>query len=84
MPLALALILWVYMHFVLSRRALRLAEAARDVEQGRLDARANLAGADELAKVGRAMNGMLDALQQTQERLSKRDRKSTRLNSSHT
>jgi len=75
MPLALALILWVYMHFVLSRRALRLAEAAREVEQGRLDARTNLAGADELAKVGRAMNGMLDALQQTQERLSKSEKR---------
>lgn len=75
MPAALALGLWVFMHFVLTRRAQRLAQVAHQAAQGGIEIRARLAGADELAAVGRALDGMLDSLQHTQARLSKSEKR---------
>ena len=52
-----------------TRRIDALVLTARKVSEGRLDARVELRGGDELAELGRAFNTMLDDLDQTRAQL---------------
>lgn len=65
----LAALLWLFLHFALARRTARLVRTAQQASKGDLGVRTNLAGADELATIGRAFDRMLDRLQHTQARL---------------
>ena len=57
----MALSAWWFGH-LLTRRLARLAATADQISSGDTDARAQIAGDDEIARVGRAVNGMLDRL----------------------
>ena len=77
----------------LTRRLDKLASAAREMSHGNFKVRTHFTGRDEIATVGMAFDRMADQIEShTQEledernslRLEVKDRKSTRLNSSHT
>jgi len=53
-----------------TRRITALVSTARKVSDGQLDARVELRGHDELAELGRAVNTMLDDLDQTRAQLA--------------
>jgi len=53
-----------------TRRITALVSTARKVSDGQLDARVELPGHDELAELGRAVNTMLDDLDQTRAQLA--------------
>ena len=55
---ALALVLWLIFHFVLTRRVELLVMAAERLAAGDLGARAQLSGHDELARLGGAFDAM--------------------------
>ena len=59
----LAVMFLLIFHRMLTSRVNRLAGAARSFAEGKLTARAQLAGADELSRVGRAFDEMADSLQ---------------------
>lgn len=72
----LGLILWMVIHYSLTRRAQRLIDTAHGFAEGNAQARAELDGKDELAVVGTAIDTMLDqivfdrnALQSSEDRL---------------
>lgn len=74
--LALALILWVVIHYSLTHRAQMLIRATHQFSSGDPRARAQLVGRDELAIVGKAVDSMLDqivedrvALEHSEDRL---------------
>ena len=74
--LALALILWVVIHFSLTRRTQMLIDTTRQFSSGDPRARSHLIGHDELAVVGKAVDSMLDqivddrvALEHSEDRL---------------
>ncbi len=59
---ALALFMWLVFHFLLTRRTARLARAAEQFAAGNLDARSELGGRDELARLGHAFDSMALAI----------------------
>ena len=70
---ALALLLWLFFHFVVTRRVNRLVQAARRFAARDWSARSGLQGKDELAVVGRAFDEMAEQLRQTQLELEERE-----------
>ena len=64
--LVIALVGWLIGH-LLTRKLARLAAVADAVSDGDLSPRARLAGRDEVARVGRAFDGMVDRLEQRLE-----------------
>ncbi|WP_163992330.1 ATP-binding protein [Pyxidicoccus caerfyrddinensis] len=65
----LAGLLWLFFHFVLTRRVDRLVTTARRFAARDWDARSGLSGSDELAGVGRAFDEMGERLRETQTQL---------------
>lgn len=59
----LALVFWLIFHRMLTLRVSRLAGAAHAFAEGKLGARAQLEGSDELSRVGQAFDEMANALQ---------------------
>ncbi len=59
---ALALALWLVLHFLLTRRTARLVQAAEHFAAGNLAARSGLRGSDELGRLGRAFDSMALAI----------------------
>lgn len=70
----LAFGLWLFFHFVVTRRVNRLVQAARRFAARDWSARAGLHGRDELAVVGRAFDEMAERLRQTQREQEERER----------
>jgi PAS domain S-box-containing protein len=66
---ALALVLWLAFHFLLTRRTARLVHAAERLAAGDLTVRSGLFGRDELGRLGRAFDAMALKVAQTQRRL---------------
>ncbi|MGH8636185.1 MAG: response regulator [Burkholderiales bacterium] len=66
---ALALLMWLLFHFLLTRRTARLVHAAEQLAAGNLAARSGLQGRDELARLGLAFDAMAVEVAQTQTRL---------------
>jgi PAS domain S-box-containing protein len=66
---ALAAVLWVVFHFLLTRRTDRLVRAADQLAGGNLAARSALKGRDELARLSHSFDAMADEVAQTQTRL---------------
>jgi PAS domain S-box-containing protein len=66
---ALALVMWLVFHFLLTRRTARLVHAAEQLAAGNLAARSGLRGRDELGRLGRAFDAMALDVAQTQTRL---------------
>jgi signal transduction histidine kinase/HAMP domain-containing protein len=69
----LAFLLWLFFHFVVTRRVNRLVQAARRFAARDWSARSGLHGEDELAVVGRAFDEMAERLRQTQLELEERE-----------
>jgi PAS domain S-box-containing protein len=65
----LALTMWLIFHFLLTRRTAKLVRAAEELAAGNLDARSDLRGTDELARLSRAFDGMALKVAATQTRL---------------
>jgi two-component system NtrC family sensor kinase len=59
---ALAMVLWLGLHFLLTRRTARLVRAAEQLTAGDLGARSGLDGPDELGRLGRAFDSMALAI----------------------
>ena len=57
----LSLLLWLYFHFFLTRRVEKIVAAARDFAGGKREVRIDSEGRDEVAEVGRALDGMIAA-----------------------
>jgi two-component system NtrC family sensor kinase len=66
---ALAMVMWLVFHFLLTRRTARLVQAAEEFAAGNLQARSGLHGRDELARLGRAFDAMAAEVAETQMRL---------------
>jgi PAS domain S-box-containing protein len=66
---ALALAMWLVVHFLLTRRTARLVQAAEQLAAGELLARGGLRGRDELARLSRAFDAMAMDVAETQTRL---------------
>jgi PAS domain S-box-containing protein len=66
---ALALVLWLVFHFLLTRRTARLVHAAEQLASGNLLARSGLESDDELGRLGRAFDAMAINVAETQTRL---------------
>ena len=67
--IALAALLWLAFHFLLTRRTERLVRAAERIAAGDLGARSGLRGDDELGRLGRAFDAMAANIAATQQRL---------------
>ena len=67
--IALALAMWLLVHFLLTRRTARLVRAAEQLAAGDLSARSDLGGEDELGRLSRAFDAMAMRVAQTQTRL---------------
>src|SRR6185312_5961053 len=65
----LALAMWLIFHFLLTRRTAKLVRAAEELAAGNLDARSDLKGSDELARLSRAFDAMALKVAATQTRL---------------
>lgn len=65
----LAWLLWLFFHFVVTRRVDRLVTTAHRFAARDWDARCGLTGSDELAVVGRAFDEMAERLRATQSQL---------------
>ena len=65
----LALAMWLIFHFLLTRRTAKLVRAAEELAAGNLDARSDLRGTDELARLSRAFDAMALKVAATQTRL---------------
>lgn len=59
---ALALVMWLVFHFLLTRRTARLVSAAEQFAAGNLSVRSKLRGSDELGRLGRAFDAMALAI----------------------
>jgi two-component system NtrC family sensor kinase len=66
---ALAAVLWVVFHVLLTRRTNKLVGAAEQLAAGNLTARSALRGRDELARLSRAFDAMAEKVADTQHRL---------------
>src|SRR4030095_6186072 len=66
---ALALAMWLLVHFLLTRRTARLVRAAEELAAGDLTARSALGGEDELGRLSRAFDAMAMRVAETQTRL---------------
>jgi two-component system NtrC family sensor kinase len=66
---ALALAMWLVFHFLLTRRTARLVRAAERLAAGDMEARSDLKGTDELARLSRAFDAMALEVAGTQTRL---------------
>jgi PAS domain S-box-containing protein len=66
---ALALVMWLVFHFLLTRRTARLVHAAEQLAAGNLSARSDLKGTDELGRLSRAFDAMALEVAGTQTRL---------------
>ncbi len=66
---ALALVMWLVLHFLLTRRTARLVHAAEEIATGNLEARSGLGGPDELGRLGRAFDAMALRVADTNRRL---------------
>ena len=66
---ALAVVLWIVFHFLLTRRTNKLVAAAEQLAAGNLTARSGLRGRDELARLSGAFDAMADEVANTQTRL---------------
>ena len=66
---ALALAMWLLVHFLLTRRTARLVRAAEQLAAGDLAARSALGGEDELGRLSRAFDAMASWVAETQTRL---------------
>ncbi|HQU47911.1 MAG TPA: PAS domain S-box protein [Casimicrobiaceae bacterium] len=66
---ALALAMWLVLHFLLTRRTAQLVHAAEEIATGNLDARSGLDGRDELGRLGRAFDAMARRVADTNRRL---------------
>jgi two-component system NtrC family sensor kinase len=66
---ALAAVLWVIFHYLLTRRTEHLVRTAGQLAAGNLTARSALPGKDELGQLSRAFDAMADNIGQTQQRL---------------
>jgi two-component system NtrC family sensor kinase len=66
---ALALAMWLLVHFLLTRRTARLVRAAEALARGDLSARSALGGEDELGRLSRAFDAMAIRVAETQTRL---------------
>jgi PAS domain S-box-containing protein len=66
---ALALVMWLVFHFLLTRRTARLVGAAEQLAAGNLRARSGMSGTDEIGRLGRAFDGMARKVADTQTRL---------------
>ena len=66
---ALALAMWLLVHFLLTRRTARLVRAAERLAAGDLSARSDLGGKDELGRLSRAFDAMASWVAATQTRL---------------
>jgi PAS domain S-box-containing protein len=66
---ALALVMWLAFHFLLTRRTARLVNAAEQLASGNLRVRSGMSGTDELGRLGRAFDGMAHKVADTQTRL---------------
>ncbi len=60
----------VFATFVLTRRIAALVSTARSVSDGKVDARVELRGHDELAELGGAFNTMLDGLEAGRQQIA--------------
>jgi PAS domain S-box-containing protein len=67
----LAGLLWLFFHFVVTRRVDRLVTTAHRFAARDWDARSGLTGSDELAVVGRAFDEMAERLRATQSQLER-------------
>ncbi len=66
---ALALVMWLVFHFLLTRRTAQLVRAAEALAAGDLEARSGLRGRDELGRLGRAFDVMAKDVASTQIQL---------------
>jgi PAS domain S-box-containing protein len=69
----LAGLLWLFFHFVLTRRVARLVTTAQRFAARDWEARSGLTGRDELSLVGRAFDEMAEHLRTTQSQLEERE-----------
>ncbi|MDQ6986297.1 MAG: PAS domain S-box protein [Mariprofundaceae bacterium] len=67
--LAMALLFWLLMRHILTRRMQRIVDVARQVGQGDLSVRTGLSGGDELAHIGAAFDIMINQLDCEHKRL---------------
>ena len=65
---ALAAVLWIVFHFLLTGRTNQLVRAAEQFAAGDLGARSGVRGHDELAQLGHAFDAMADEVARTQTR----------------
>ncbi len=61
--LGMAALLWLVLHVAWFRRAARLTAAVAEIGRGRFGTRAALAGSDDLARLGAAIDRMAESLQ---------------------
>ncbi|MCB1918836.1 MAG: response regulator [Candidatus Competibacteraceae bacterium] len=66
---ALALAIWLVLHFLLTRRTALLVRTAERLASGDLDARSALRGRDELGRLSRAFDAMAAQISRTQTQL---------------
>ncbi len=66
---AVALVMWLVLHFLLTRRTARLVHAAEEIAAGNHAARSGLRGPDELGRLGRAFDAMALEVAETNRRL---------------
>jgi diguanylate cyclase (GGDEF)-like protein/PAS domain S-box-containing protein len=69
---ALAVILGILIHFFVTRRVSALLNATQEFAAGKLEARTDLRGTDEVANLGRAFNHMAEQVADTQAQLERR------------
>jgi two-component system NtrC family sensor kinase len=66
---ALAAVLWIVFHFLLTGRTNRLVRTAEEFASGNLGARSGLKGQDELGRLSQAFDAMADEVANTQMHL---------------
>jgi PAS domain S-box-containing protein len=66
---ALALVMWLAFHFLLTRRTAQLVRTAEAFAEGKLEVRSQLGGDDELGRLSRAFDAMASEVADTQNRL---------------
>jgi diguanylate cyclase (GGDEF)-like protein/PAS domain S-box-containing protein len=68
----LAVVLGILIHFFVTRRVSTLLNATQEFAAGKLEARTDLRGTDEVANLGRAFNQMAEQVADTQGQLERR------------
>ncbi|MGH8531761.1 MAG: diguanylate cyclase domain-containing protein, partial [Gammaproteobacteria bacterium] len=69
---ALAVVLGILIHFFVTRRVSAVLNATQQFAAGKLEARTDLRGTDEVANLGRAFNHMAEQVADTQRELERR------------